>query len=117
MLVEQSAQSWMPFINYTRIQADIDDIYAKKGFEPPVSLFPRWFAHTRLENPRDESKITWAYMIAGDSLHERKIGLAPGFPVRKLERHEAITTKDVLSVLGASVGDQIQISVSSPCTA
>lgn len=96
----------MPFINYTQISADIDKIYEKKGVEPPVSLFPRWIAQTKLENP-SQSKFTSAYMISGDSLHERQIGLAKGFPIRELKRHEMITTNDVLSVLGAQVGDQI----------
>ena len=101
----------MPFINYTDIAADIDKIYEKKGIEPPVGLFPRWFAQTKLENP-ETNKFTSAYMIAGDSLHERKVGVAPGFPIRQLHRHEVITTSDVLAVLGAKVGDQIQVSVS-----
>ena len=51
-------------------------------------------------------------MIAGDSLHERKIGHAPGFPIRQLKRHEAITTNDVMNVLGAKIGDEISVSVS-----
>ena len=96
----------MPFINYTQIAGDIDAIYDKKGVEPPVRLFPRWFAQTKLVNP-EAGKFTSAYMIAGDSLHERKVGVAPGFPIRQLKRHEVITTNDVLSVLGAQVGDQI----------
>lgn len=51
-------------------------------------------------------------MIAGDSLHERKVGLAPDFPQRQLARNELITTYDVMQVLQAEVGDEIQISVS-----
>ena len=51
-------------------------------------------------------------MVAGDSLHERKVGVAAGFPIRQLKRHEAITTNDVLAVLGAKAGDQVQVSVS-----
>ena len=51
-------------------------------------------------------------MVAGDSLHERKIGLAPEFPSRELARHEMITTYDVLQVLQAEVGDEVTISVS-----
>ena len=43
-LMEQSFQSWLPFVNYTEMAADIDDLYQKKGVEPPVGLFPRWFA-------------------------------------------------------------------------
>ena len=108
-LVEQSFQSWLPFVNYTQIAHDIDQIYEKKGVEPPVGLFPRWFAQTKLENP-DNNKFTSAYMVAGDSLHERKQGVAPGFPIRQLKRHEAITTNDVLAVLGAKAGDQITVS-------
>lgn len=69
-----------------------------------MRLFPRWFAQTKLMN-LNKSKSTSAYMIAGDSLHERKIGHAVGFPIRQLHRHEAITTNDVMSVLGAKVGD------------
>jgi len=52
-------------------------------------------------------------MVAGDSLHERKVGVAQGFPIRQLKRDEAITTNDVLSVLGADIGDQMQVSVSN----
>lgn len=59
----------------------IDQIYEKKGVEPPVGLFPRWYAQTKLEN-LSEGKFTSAYMVAGDSLHERKVGVAAGFPVR-----------------------------------
>ena len=103
-LVEQSFQSWMPFINYTQINEDIEAIYQKKGIAPPVGLFPRWIAQTKLTNPAD-GKFTSAYMISGDSLHERQIGVAQGFPIRELKRHEVITTNDVMSVLGAKVGD------------
>lgn len=108
-LVEQGFQSWMPFINYTEIKEDIDAIYDKKGIPPPVGLFPRWYAQTKLENLKDQ-KFTSAYMVAGDSLHERKVGVAQGFPIRQLKRDEAITTNDVLSVLGAEIGDQMQVS-------
>lgn len=99
----------MPFINYTYIQEDIDHIYAKKGIEPPVGLFPRWFAQTKLIN---DEKFTTAYMIAGNSLDERRKGIGMGFPIRELHRHEIITTTDVMEVLDASPGDQITVSVS-----
>lgn len=108
-LVEQSFKSWLPFINYTEISNEIDNVYAKKGIEPPVRLFPRWFAQTKLIHG---NKWTSAYMIAGDSLHERKIGHAQGFPIRQLKRHEAITTNDVMNVLGVVPGEEITISVS-----
>ena len=62
---------------------EIDTIYEKKGVEPPVGLFPRWYAQTKLEN-LSEGKYTSAYMVAGDSLHERKVGVASGFPIRQL---------------------------------
>lgn len=97
----------MPFINYTYIQEDIDHIYAKKGIEPPVGLFPRWFAQTKLIN---DEKFTTAYMIAGNSLDERRKGIGMGFPIRELHRHEIITTTDVMEVLDASPGDQITVS-------
>ena len=61
---------------------------------------------TKLENPNVGTQ-TSAFMVAGDSLHERKIGLAKGFPIRELKRHEIITTTDVMSVLGTKPGDQI----------
>ena len=110
--MEQSFQSWLPFVNYTEMAADIDELYQKKGVEPPVGLFPRWFAQTTLQKPENADLYTTAYMIAGDSLHERKVGLAPDFPQRQLARNELITTYDVMQVLQAEVGDEIQISVS-----
>ena len=84
--MEQGFKSWAPFINYTEVQSDIESIYKKKGVEPPVGLFPRWYAQTKLENLNaEEGKLfTSAYMVAGDSLHERKVGVAAGFPIRQL---------------------------------
>ena len=51
-------------------------------------------------------------MVAGDSIRERNIGIAPGFPIKPLNRHELITTVDIASVLGLKVGEQIQVDVS-----
>jgi hypothetical protein len=71
-------------------------------------MSPRWIAQTRVFNP-ERTFNTSSYMVAGDSIRERNIGIAPGFPIRRLKRHELITTNDIAAVLGLKQGDQIQV--------
>lgn len=51
-------------------------------------------------------------MIAGDSLLERKINVAPEFPKHLFQRHELATTNDVLDIIGLQEGDQVEAYVS-----
>ena len=53
----------------------------------------------------DKTVNTSAYMIAGDTIRERNIGVAPKFPHIKMQRGEIATTKDIASVLGVKQGD------------
>lgn len=79
-LAQQSFMSRIPTVNFTELQKISYDAYEAKGHESPIELFPRWVAQTTLYNPDNKLKNTTANMIAGDSLLERKINVAPGFP-------------------------------------
>lgn len=95
-----------PFINYTHINEHMEDVYQELDKESNIKLTPRWIAQTRIFNT-ERTLNTSSYMVAGDSIRERNIGIAPGFPIEKLERHELITTHDIANVLGLKIGDQI----------
>ena len=69
-----------PFINYTEINAHMEGIYAELDKPMDVELTPRWIAQTRVFNT-DRTFNTSSYMVAGDSIRERNIGIAPGFPI------------------------------------
>lgn len=71
-------------------------------------MFPRWLAQTKISNVERTSN-TSAYMVAGDSIRERNIGVARGFPINKLGRHELITTQEIAHVLGVEEGDNLAI--------
>lgn len=43
-------------------------------------------------------------MIAGDSYLERKIDVAPEFPKLLLDRHEMVTSADVMRILNLEEG-------------
>lgn len=47
-------------------------------------------------------------MIAGDSLLERKINVAPEFPKHIFARNELATTMDVMNILGLEEGDVVE---------
>lgn len=70
--------SRVPTVNFTQLLEIQKEAY--KGRESPIELFPRWVASTKLINPSDKRKNTTANMIAGDSLLERRINVAPEFP-------------------------------------
>jgi hypothetical protein len=100
----------LPFVNYTEIVEHIESVYDSYGEDPPVELFPRWVAQTRIFNA-DHTRNTSSYMIAGDTVTERNTGMAPGFPIHKLGPKEMITTSDIASVLGVVEGDKIHAEV------
>lgn len=100
--------SRVPTVNFTELQEIADEAYQSKGFESPIELFPRWIAQTTLFNPAIKTKNTTAHMIAGDSLLERRINVAPAFPKTIFARNELATTFDVMNILGLQDGQQIE---------
>lgn len=96
--------SRIPTVNFTELNEISHNVYASKGKESPIELFPRWIASTTLYNPNAKTKNTTAHMIAGNSYLERKINVAPLFPKHLFDRHELATTNDVLKILGLEAG-------------
>lgn len=95
--------SRIPTVNYTQLEEIAQQAY--KGKQTPIELFPRWMAQTTLYNPANRDRNTTAYMIAGNSSLERKIGVAPDFPKKIFGLKEIATTADVVNLLGLTVGD------------
>ena len=111
MSAQNSLQTMIPTVNFTYLDDKARDIQ-KRSKEQPIELFPRWVASTTLFNPVNRTSYTTAHMIAGDSHLERKIGVAPEFPKLLLQRHEMITSTDVMKILGLQEGETINASVS-----
>jgi hypothetical protein len=94
----------IPTVNFTELTEISKNVYLDKGLEEPIQLFPRWVASATLNN-RNTRRNTSAHMIAGDSMLERRINVAPEFPNKIFKRDELATTSDVLDILGVQVGD------------
>jgi hypothetical protein len=61
---------------------------------------------SRLFNQERSMNIS-SYLVAGNTEKERNLGVSVGFPHKKLQRGEMITTKDIANVLGSKEGDTI----------
>lgn len=106
---QQAILSKIPFVNYTLVEETLKNYYGDQ--EPPVELFPRWIAQTKLFNEAHSSQ-TGAYLVAVDTELERRIVIGHNFPNRVLGVNEMITTTDVLKLLGTQIGEHIEVNVS-----
>ena len=101
--------SKIPFVNFTLIEETLDEYYGE--MERPFEVFPRWIAQSKIFND-EGTRQSNAYVVAVDSVLERKIIVGHNFPNMVLEQGQMITTTDVLKLLGNNIGDLIEINVS-----